>query len=77
MPHSDLAAGTPIAARFGLTFSLSVTNPGLVLGFLAIFGSLSGHLALGTSPYRPAFVVLRLAMGGALWWLLLSFVVAG
>jgi threonine/homoserine/homoserine lactone efflux protein len=28
---SDLAA-TPHAARFGLTFSLSVTNPGLVLG---------------------------------------------
>ena len=70
---SDLAAA-PHAARFGLTFSLSVTNPGLVLGYLAIFSSLSGHLALGTSPFRPAVVVLGIALGSALWWLALSFV---
>ena len=69
---SDLATG-PHSAKFGLTFSLSVTNPGLVLGYLAIFSSLSTHLALGASPYRPAMVLLGIAMGGALWWLLLSF----
>ena len=69
---SDLAA-TPHAARFGLTFSLSVTNPGLVLGYLAIFSSLSSVLALSATPYRPAIVVLGIALGGALWWLFLSF----
>ena len=69
---SDLASG-PHSARFGLTFSLSITNPGLVLGYLAIFSSLSAHLALGASPYRPALVLLGIALGGALWWLLLSF----
>jgi len=69
---SDLATG-PHSAKFGLTFSLSVTNPGLVLGYLAIFSSLSTHLALGTSPFRPAIVLLGIALGGALWWLLLSF----
>jgi len=69
---SDLAA-TPHAARFGLTFSLSVTNPGLALGYLAIFSSLSGVLALGLTPYRPAIVIFGIALGGALWWLLLSF----
>src|SRR3990170_6672704 len=68
---SDLAA-TPHAARFGLTFSLSVTNPGLSLGYLAIFSSLSGMLALGLTPYRPAIVIIGIALGGALWWLLLS-----
>jgi threonine/homoserine/homoserine lactone efflux protein len=71
---SDLAA-TPHAARFGLTFSLSVTNPGLVLGYLAIFSSLSSVLALSETPYRPAIVVLGIALGGALWWLLLSFLI--
>lgn len=69
---SDLTNG-PHSARFGLTFSLSVTNPGLVLGYLAIFSSLSPHLALGSSPFRPAIVLIGIAMGGALWWLLLSF----
>ena len=69
---SDLTNG-PHSAKFGLTFSLSVTNPGLVLGYLAIFSSLSTTLALGASPYRPAIVLLGIALGGALWWLLLSF----
>lgn len=64
------------AATPGLTFTLSVTNPGLVLGFLSIFSSMSGFLALGTSPYRPLLVLLGVAMGGALWWLVLSFVVS-
>jgi len=69
---SDLTNGFH-SARFGLTFSLSVTNPGLVLGYLAIFSSISGELALGETPYRPAIVVLGIALGGALWWLALSF----
>lgn len=69
---SDLTTG-PHSDRFGLTFSLSVTNPGLVLGYFAIFSSLSTTLALGASHYRPAIVLIGIAMGGALWWLLLSF----
>lgn len=64
------------AATLGLTFTLSVTNPGLVLGFLSIFSSMSGILAFGASPYRPLLVILGVAMGGALWWLVLSFVVS-
>ncbi|MDP1699493.1 MAG: LysE family transporter [Aestuariivirga sp.] len=69
---SDLTNGAH-SARFGLTFSLSVTNPGLVLGYLAIFSSLSTHLALGASPFRPAIVLLGIALGSALWWLALSY----
>ncbi len=71
---SDLTNGLH-SAKFGLTFSLSVTNPGLVLGYLAIFSSLSPHLALGASPFRPAIVLIGIALGGALWWLLLSFLI--
>lgn len=73
--ESDLSDG-PHSAKFGLTFSLSVTNPGLVLGYIAIFSSLSGALALGASPYRPALLLLGIAGGGALWWLLLSMLFA-
>ena len=69
---SDLTSG-PHSAKFGLTFSLSVTNPGLVLGYLAIFSSLSTHLAFGSSHLRPAIVLLGIALGGTLWWLFLSF----
>ena len=71
---SDLTNGLH-SAKFGLTFSLSVTNPGLVLGYLAIFSSLSTHLALGASLFRPAIVLIGIALGGALWWLLLSFII--
>jgi threonine/homoserine/homoserine lactone efflux protein len=69
---SDLTPG-PHSAKFGLTFSLSVTNPGLALGYVAIFSSMSSMLAIGASPYRPPIVLLGIALGGALWWLLLSF----
>jgi threonine/homoserine/homoserine lactone efflux protein len=71
---SDLTNGLH-SAKFGLTFSLSVTNPGLVLGYLAIFSSLSTHLSLGASSFRPAIVLIGIALGGALWWLLLSFLI--
>ena len=71
----DLAP-SPHSARFGLTFSLSVSNPGLVLGYIAVFSSMSGILALGTSPYRPLVVLLGITLGGALWWLLLSVFIA-
>ena len=71
---ADLAP-VPNAARLGLTFTLSITNPALALGFLAIFSSMSGILALGASPYRPLVALLGVAMGGTLWWLVLSFVI--
>jgi threonine/homoserine/homoserine lactone efflux protein len=72
---TDLAP-IPHAARLGLTFTLSVTNPGLIFGFIAIFSSMSGILALGASPYRPLIVLLGVAIGGALWWLALSLMIS-
>jgi threonine/homoserine/homoserine lactone efflux protein len=65
----------PHTTRLGLTFTLSVTNPALILGFFAIVSSMSGMLALGATPYRPAIVLIGIALGGALWWLVLSFFV--
>lgn len=63
---------TPHAERLGLTFSLSITNPGLILGFIAIFSSMGVILNLDSAPWRPAMVLMGVALGGALWWLLLS-----
>ncbi len=57
------------------TFLLTLTNPGVFFGFLAIFGTMSGVLALASSPARPLTVVAGVVLGGTLWWLFLSFVV--
>lgn len=57
------------------TFLLTLTNPGVFFGFLAIFGTMSGVLVLASSPGRPLTVVAGVAIGSTLWWLFLSFVV--
>ena len=57
------------------TFLLTLANPGVFFGFLAIFGTMSGVLVLASSPGRPLTVVAGVAIGGTLWWLFLSFVV--
>ena len=71
---TDLAA-TPVASRLGLTFFLTVTNPGTALGFLAIFSAMSGLLMLGTAAYRSTTVVIGVALGGVLWWVFVSVLI--
>ena len=71
---TDLAV-TPVASRLGLTFFLTVTNPGTALGFLAIFSAMAGVLMLGTAPYRSTTVVIGVALGGALWWAFVSVLI--
>jgi putative LysE/RhtB family amino acid efflux pump len=44
----------------------------LILGFIAIFSSMGAILNLDSAPWRPAMVLMGVALGGALWWLLLS-----
>ncbi len=64
-----------IARKMLTTFVLTLTNPGVFFGFLAIFGTMSAVLTLSASPGRPLTVVTGVATGGALWWLFLSRVV--
>ncbi|WP_290542053.1 LysE family transporter [Aestuariivirga sp.] len=61
-----------ILAGFGLTIS----NPGEFFGFLAIFGAMSGVLRLHEDAARPPTVIAGVALGGIVWWLLLSFLVS-
>ena len=61
--------------KFATCLALTLTNPGALFGMLAVFGALSGTMKLGIAPYRPAIAVAGVAVGGALWWLVLSALV--
>ena len=65
-----------IAGRMLTAFSLTITNPGVFFGFLAIFGSMSTVLRLEEAWHRPPTVVAGVLIGGALWWLFVSFAVS-
>lgn len=59
------------------TFLITVTNPGAILGFLAIFGALVGDELLPEGDYAAAGLLVVSVCGGAmLWWIGLSAVVA-
>lgn len=58
------------------TFLLTVSNPGAILGMLAIFGGL-GSIVGGLDTYVEAFtMVLGVMAGSLLWWLGLSELIA-
>ena len=57
------------------TFVITITNPGSLFGFLAIFGTMSAVLKLGAAPGRPLTAVAGVAIGALGWWLFLSFIV--
>ena len=61
-----------IAGRVFTAFSLTITNPGVFFGFLAIFGSMNAVLRLDEAWHRPATLVAGVIAGGLLWWLVLS-----
>lgn len=58
------------------TFFLTITNPGAVLGLLAIFSGV-GSLIGGIQSYMNALtIVLAVMTGAALWWFGLSSIIA-
>jgi hypothetical protein len=57
-------------------FSMSITTPGVLFGFIAIFGTMNGVLRLSEDAGRAPAAVAGVAIGATLWWLFLSFVVA-
>lgn len=54
------------------TFVLTLSNPGTIVSFVAVFGMLAGRSAVPASPWLMVGGVL---LGSALWWLLLAAVV--
>jgi threonine/homoserine/homoserine lactone efflux protein len=65
-----------VAGRMLTAFGLTITNPGVFFGFLAIFASMSAVLRLEEAWHRPPTVVAGVMAGGVLWWLLVSFAVS-
>jgi threonine/homoserine/homoserine lactone efflux protein len=81
LPLGDLHLEAPprgrqVAAKMVTAFVLTITNPGVLFGFLAIFGTMNAVLRLDESWTRPPTVVAGVVLGGALWWLFLSFTVS-
>jgi threonine/homoserine/homoserine lactone efflux protein len=68
------AAGAPgggLAAAFGTTFLLTITNPMTILSFVAAFAGL-GLGAATTGPATAVLLVTGVVAGSAAWWLTLS-----
>ncbi|MBI2717701.1 MAG: LysE family transporter [Rhizobiales bacterium] len=72
-PESPSA--TQLWRKAAATFSATVTNPPALFGNLVVFGTMAGVLRLGAAPWRPAVAVAGFAVGGSLWWIVLTIVV--
>lgn len=68
--------GRLIPGKMLTAFLMSITNPGVLFGFIAIFGTMNGVLRLSDSAARPPVAVAGVAIGVILWWLFLSFFVS-
>ncbi|QIG49260.1 LysE family transporter [Nordella sp. HKS 07] len=71
---SDLGRGAYVR-KACTCFFLTVTNPGALLGFFAIFSGLGGVLDLGAVPYRPLNAVAGVILGTLLWWGFVTYLV--
>jgi threonine/homoserine/homoserine lactone efflux protein len=57
------------------TFALTITNPATLLGFTALFAGLGGLAGGHPSIINASFVVIGVAAGSTLWWLVLTTIV--
>jgi threonine/homoserine/homoserine lactone efflux protein len=73
-PSGDGAPARGLAAAWGSTFLLTLTNPATILSFMGIYAGVG--LGLGTGGYSEALAfVAGVFAGSAAWWLLLCFAV--
>ena len=57
------------------TFALTITNPATLLGFAALFAGFGGLAGGHPNIMSAGFVVIGVAAGSTLWWLVLTTVV--
>ena len=74
--EADEPQTAKVIGRMLASFGLTISNPGELFAFIATFGTMSGLLNLHEDAARPPTVITGVAIGGALWWLLLSFLVS-
>jgi threonine/homoserine/homoserine lactone efflux protein len=72
-PASESGAGSArgLAAAYGTTVALTLTNPTTILSFAAVFAGLGLGAAAGDR-WSAVLMVCGVFLGSALWWLLLS-----
>lgn len=68
----EAAAPHELARLTATTISTTITNPGALLGVLAVFGAMGDVLAMQPGWADASLVVAGFAAGGGLWWLGLS-----
>ncbi|BCO29731.1 threonine efflux protein [Rhodoferax lithotrophicus] len=76
-PLAEQAAPLPSRADllrcFAGTFALTLSNPATILSFVAVFAAMAGG---GIQSVSPLPMIAGVLVGSALWWLILSTVVA-
>lgn len=77
-PHMEAENGGASGLLSGLAtgFAITVTNPGVVLGFLAIFGSLGKWTPDPGDYAAAAAMVVGVIAGALLWWVFLAATVS-
>ena len=70
-PAAADSRAADVARAFGSSFALTLSNPATILSFVAIFAVLAGGGAV-----QPAWLVLGVFLGSALWWLVLVGTIA-
>ena len=76
-PHmQESAAASPMRASSAATaFVMTITNPGAMLGFVAMFGALGDLAPDSGESFRVAQLVMGVVIGGLLWWTALALAV--
>lgn len=70
-PEPDIpgSSGKSIAAAYGTTFVLTMSNPMTVLSFIGLVSGLAASAA--TDPTAPYWLVFGVFLGSTLWWVIL------
>ena len=76
-PHmEESGAASPRRTSSAATaFAMTITNPGAMLGFVAMFGALGDLAPDAGQSFRVAQLVVGVVIGGLLWWTALALAV--
>jgi threonine/homoserine/homoserine lactone efflux protein len=70
--ESAKAGGATLAADYGSTFVLTLTNPATIISFVAVFAGLGLGAGQPNDYIAAGSLVAGVFLGSAVWWLLLS-----
>jgi threonine/homoserine/homoserine lactone efflux protein len=70
--ESKEQGASTLLSAMASTFALTITNPATLLGFAALFAGFGGLAGGHPNIMSAAFVVIGVAAGSTLWWLVLT-----